>query len=76
MFDRTSASLASFEDSNTENEPEAGRARAGSVSRRARVTRASKSVLADVDTEQVKNRQVRPLIGPGLSRLCSDWLRS
>ena len=56
MFDRTSASLASFEDSNTENEPEAGRARAGSVSRRARVTRASKSVLADVDTEQVKNR--------------------
>ena len=59
MFDRTSASLASFEDSNTENEPEAGRARAGSVSRRARVTRASKSVLADVDTEQDKNRQVK-----------------
>ena len=59
MF-RSSASLASFEDSNTENEPEPGRARAASVSvsRRARVTRATKSVLADVDAEQDKNRQV------------------
>merc|ERR1719238_366145 len=46
---RSSASLASFEDSNTENEPEVGRGRVASVSRKARVTRASKSVLADVD---------------------------
>ena len=57
-LDRSSASLASFEDSNTENEPEVGRARVASVSRRARVTRASKSVLADMDAEQDKNRQV------------------
>ena len=55
---RSSASLASFEDSNTENEPEVGRGRVASVSRKARVTRASKSVLADVDSEQEKNRQV------------------
>ena len=46
------ASLASCEDSNTENEPEAGRPRVASVSRKARVTRkTSKSVstLADLD---------------------------
>merc|ERR1712130_27580 len=41
---RSMASLASFEDSNTENEPE-GRPRVASVSRKARVTRkSSKSV--------------------------------
>ena len=50
--------MASFEDSNTENEPEAGRPRVASVSRQSRVTRASKSVLADLDSkdEEKKNR--------------------
>ena len=54
-------SLASFEDSNTENtEPEAGgRPRVASVSRRARVTRKtskSVSVLADLDESSTNNR--------------------
>ena len=58
-------SLASFEDSNTENtEPEvslgqAGRPRVASVSRRARVTRKtskSVSVLADLDETSTNNR--------------------
>ena len=51
---RSMASLASFEDSNTENEPDGGRPRVASVSRKARVTRKSSksvSVLADMDTE-------------------------
>lgn len=52
--------MASFEDSNTENEPEAGRPRVASVSRQSRVTRASKSVLADLEgkEEEKKNRSV------------------
>ena len=56
-------SLASFEDSNTENtEPEVagGRPRVASVSRRARVTRKtsskSVSVLADLDESSTNNR--------------------
>ena len=56
---RSMASLASFEDTdNTENEPDGGRPRVASVSRKARVTRKSStsvSVLADMDTE-VANR--------------------
>ena len=54
------ASLASFEDSNTENEPEAGRPRVASVSRKARVTRKSSksvSVLADLDTTENANNR-------------------
>ena len=54
---RSNASLASFEDSNTENEPEAGRPRVASVSRKSRVTRASKSVLADMDGEEEKKNR-------------------
>jgi len=57
---RSMASLASFEDSNTENEPEAGRPRVASVSRKARVTRKSSksvSVLADLDTTDNANNR-------------------
>ena len=59
---RSMASLASFEDSNTENEPDlaaGGRPRVASVSRRARVTRKtskSVSVLADLDETNTNNR--------------------
>merc|ERR1712098_640097 len=56
---RSMASLASFEDSNTENEPE-GRPRVASVSRKAGVTRKSSksvSVLADLDTTDNANNR-------------------
>eukprot|EP00092_Neocalanus_flemingeri_P032334 GFUD01035153.1.p1 GENE.GFUD01035153.1~~GFUD01035153.1.p1 ORF type:complete len:1912 (+),score=653.09 GFUD01035153.1:74-5809(+) len=47
---RSTASLASFEDSNTENEPEVGRPRTASVSRKGRVTR--KGSKGDLSVEE------------------------
>merc|ERR1719154_3658 len=47
---RSTASLASFEDSNTENEPDVGRPRTASVSRKGRVTR--KGSKGDLSVEE------------------------
>ena len=46
----STASLASFEDSNTENEPDMGRPRTASVSRKGRVTR--KGSKGDLSVEE------------------------
>jgi len=53
---RSTASLASFEDSNTENEPEMGRPRTASVSRKGRVTR--KGSKGDLSVEEENERSV------------------
>ena len=53
--DRSTASLASFEDSNTENEPEMGRPRTASVSRKGRVTR--KGSKGDLSVEDEENER-------------------
>lgn len=52
---RSTASLASFEDSNTENEPEMGRPRTASVSRKGRVTR--KGSKGDLSIEDEENER-------------------